>query len=296
MNSFVLPYIMGFSILLQFASAALAIILIFRSGFYKPWIPISAAVLLMGVRRLSSLIGMVERGVFPQQQEKPETIALVISILMLVGLVFFVPAFRKLITSHSQEISKKEVLIRETYHHVKNDLQLLQSLVSLQEDSARTKVQKSFLKDLTLRIQAFVLIHGQLYGKETQSLSARRYFTTLIEGIVEAYEMYDVDLSIDICEAKISNKNLLYLGLVANEAITNSFKYAFHGVESPTLSVRAWVEEDRLRAGFQDNGPGISKQILCADRPSYGISMIQSIGSSDGWTLEISGDEGTKLR
>jgi hypothetical protein len=167
-----LLYILAVSIALQLAAAGTALSLMRRSGFYLPWLLVSIAISLMAIRRITSFVGMLQRHSFPSSALGPELIALLISILMLSGLWLFRPAFRSLVTVRERELSAKDLLIRESHHHVKNDLQMLQSLIRLQMNAARESGEREILRDLVLRVRAFS--EPPLFGTRRQRSAYQR--------------------------------------------------------------------------------------------------------------------------
>ena len=267
------------SIFLQVASAVLALSLIVKSGFFTPWILISAAVLLMGVRRLTSFMGMARAMLWPQQQLVPEAIALAISILMFVGLWFLSPMFGHIRERHVAELEKRDILIRESHHHVRNNLQLLQSMFSLREGSLSDTDQRNLLREMLMRVQSFALLHEQLYTR-SDSESCSAYLETLLQSIKAAYPETNVRVAVDADQVQIARADLLPIGILVNEMALNSFKHAFGGIQDPLLEVSA-----RNRLGVLE--------IIDGRRSSFGMEMIRTFCANPGWDLRIENRAGT---
>lgn len=284
----VLVYILGASILLQLAAAVTALALMRRSGFYLPWLLVSVAISLMAIRRITTFVGLVQRGVFPDSALGPELIALLISIVMLTGLWLFRPAFAALSRSRERELSDKDLLIRESHHHVKNDLQMLQSLIRLQLSSVEDSSARGMLQDLVLRVRAFSVLHDHIYRTVGGQVSFRGYISNLAQSISDAFPARAVRFRIDLTESPVDRRNLLYAGLIVNEALTNAYKYAFTDeVEEPTISISNREEGDRAVVEISDNGVGISGEHHSESGSSYGLSLIRGIGRYPSWTLDI---------
>ena len=96
---------------------------------------------------------------------------LLISILMISGLLFLGPAFRMIRRQKEQETKERDFLIRESHHNVKNNLQMLKGLISLQGLSEKSPAVKDTLKELELRIGSFLLLHEQVYGSSKNDLT-----------------------------------------------------------------------------------------------------------------------------
>jgi hypothetical protein len=239
--------LLDYSIFLQLASAVTAIILIRRSGFYKPWFFISAAIAFMAVRRIISLGNMAVSGIILQSELGPELIALLISILMLTGLLLFRPAFstiRAMQERSKAKLAEKDLLVRESHHHVRNDLQMLAGMVRIEQDFLPEGPLQSFLKDLELCIQSFTLLHDYVYSGENEKGLMSVYIRQLVEIIKRVYAASNpsVQIRLDLSDFEAERKEMLYSGLILNEAVTNAYKYAFPegAVSSPVITIQAY--------------------------------------------------------
>ncbi len=293
----ILPAILGLSILLQLASAVTAVCLSVRTGFYKPWILIAAAVSLMAVRRIISFIDIMQGGHIPASALGAELTALLISTLMLAGILMFGPALRMIQRRNELELEAKDMIVRETHHHVKNDLQLLQSIVTLQRGFQNTDSDPGFLSDLESRIRSISLLHEHLYNIEASVASVQFYLQSIAESISTTYNHRNVEMHLDLQDHPVSTKNLLYCGLLTNEALTNCYKHAFgQGTANPQIHVRTQRENGQLLLQVSDNGCGMTRDaIQDSSRNSYGMSLIQSLGESSGWSVVIDGSNGTSI-
>jgi two-component sensor histidine kinase len=294
MQSQLLPWIMSFSILLQFGSAWIGIWLIIKTKYFKPWIPIATAVLLMGARRLISFLPMVSRGHFPQSQVSPESIALVISLLMFIGMVFIAPMLKHITSQHLQDLAQKDLIIRESHHNIKNNLQMLESMLSLQEYALEDDSERTLVNELISRLQSVALLHKQLY--QQGNIDINKYVESIIENSKSFHESNHVTFNTDISyEGFVPMSIVMNIGLILNEAITNSIKYAFNTIEHPEIRIILKNQGSNLVLHIEDNGIGIPEEKLNSQRNSFGLSMIQSIGSNPGWQCDISNNNGTKI-
>ncbi len=296
MDAPLLPLVMAMSILLQLASAVVALLLIAKSGFHRPWFFLAGAVSLMAIRRIVSFVPMLEEGHFPQSAMAPELIALVISALMLLGLLLFFPEFRLLIKKKNLELSARDTLIRESHHHVKNDLQRLQSLIRLQRNSPANRHDLPLLRDLETRIRAFSLLHEHLYrgGSET-GISFSSYLGQLARAVAENYHDLPVGLTLELTDIPINRSDLIHCGLIVNEALTNSFKHAFAGTQNPQITVTNRRIANRMVLTVSDNGVGLAPEAVDGECDSFGLSLVRGICSSPGWQLSIRSSGGTEI-
>jgi two-component sensor histidine kinase len=298
MYSPILPVVLVVSIVLQLISAGLGFVMIFKSGFYKPWIPLSAAILLMGIRRIISFMGMVQANYFPATALSAEIVALLISVLMVTGLYLFAPAFKLIGQNRQKELQAKDLLIRESHHHVKNDLQFLNSIVGLQKHSTDSEHERNNLDDLGLRIQSFSLIHEYLYNLGSMGLPSRLFFSDLVKKVSDVYDPGEgrVKVLMDIDDLQLHHKDLQYCGLLVNEALTNSYKYAFKAVADPLIQLSLKAQDGYIQLSILDNGSGLPEAVQNGKIESFGLAMIRGITSDPGWEITIDGTKGTTIR
>lgn len=290
-----LPVIMVSSISLQFVSAGLAVVLIAKSGFRRPWIPLSAAVFLMGLRRLLSFLEMLERRSFPDSAFSPELIALAISVLMAYGLTSLYGAFTRQKKRNDAELERKDVLIEETRHRAKNELQMLSSVITLKRHMSGDEAERAILQDLSLRVQSFALVEQSLFDSARGRSSTVAYLTRLVNGIASAHSGSEVRLILDIDELSLSAKDLQRCGILVNEAVTNAYKHAFAGIESPSIEVSLKREGDSARLSVSDNGVGLAGNGDGNGVATFGMTLIRGIGTEPGWKVSIKSGSGVEI-
>lgn len=244
----------------------------------------------MGVRRITSLRIMLASGFIPASSLGPELIALFISVLMITGLLLFRPMFKEIKTAQEaskEKLAEKEVLVKESRHHVKNDLQMLAAMVRIQQEYISEGPVRSFLKDLESRLHSFSLLHEQVYSGGGGIDSLAEYITLLTGRIQSVYGPANpsVDIRLELEDVTADRKEMLNCGLVLNEAITNAYKYAFPpGMASdPLITVTAGLEGEKRVVRVLDNGIGLSGHGEDAGT-SFGLTLIQTIGETPGWS------------
>jgi two-component sensor histidine kinase len=174
-------------------------------------------------------------------------------------------------------LDEKELLFRELNHRVKNNMQMIVSLIRLQADEIEDpKLQDMFLT-IQNRINAMGHLHKLLYiqDKVTQ-INAYEYFTNLIDEVQNSYDE-DINIEFDIkTDLKITQS--IYCGLILNELITNSFKYAFEDKNSKNNNIKITLkkENDDHILLVQDNGIGYD---LNQSSDSLGLILVQTLAS-----------------
>lgn len=290
--------ILSASIALQLSAAVLALLMIRRSGFYLPWMLVAAAVVLMSVRRVISFVQLISGDLSLPVAVSPEIVALVISVLMVGGLALLGPAVEAI--RRREELARvaadeQALLARESHHHVKNDLQLLHSLVSLQEGLERDATRARFLTELGARIRTIGLLHQQLYEAESHD-SFVGYVTELVTQIKASYAdaIPGLELRLDVDELPFDRRAFLHCGLILTEALSNALKYAFGETASPVVHVTAAVRDGVPMLEVRDNGCGLPAE--GEPKLGFGSILMRGICEREGWPLTVVSDGGVLVR
>ena len=193
-------------------------------------------------------------------------------------------------------LREKEILLKEIHHRVKNNLQVVSSLLGIQSRQVKDKATVEAISKGRTRVQSMSLIHQNLYNKDNLTgVGVQRYFEELSQNLLQTYSLSNQDITLisDIDDLLLDVDTMVPLGLILNELITNALKYAFpDGAGEITVIIR---EKDQgLLLSVKDNGIGID--ISQSDQDSFGFELIQAfIDKLDG-DLEIISDNGTEIR
>lgn len=184
---------------------------------------------------------------------------------------------RQEITAQSKKL---EIMMKELHHRVKNNLQIVSSLLSLQTYKVQDEEAVLVLKESQQRVQAMSFIHQRLY--KTESLTAvnmKEYLTDLAESLVSSYgyNRDDFDLHISVEKEMIDIDKALPIGLIINELVTNSLKYAYGNIHRPLLNITLRQEEAKLVCTIKDNGIGIDEQQWKQKKNSFGKQLITAL-------------------
>jgi two-component sensor histidine kinase len=175
---------------------------------------------------------------------------------------------------------EKEVMIKEIHHRVKNNLQIVKSLIRFQTDQVDDPRVKELFNECINRVGAMALVHEQTYlSKDLSNIDVKTYLESLVRDLIHAYAVgirLKQDIRIDVKTLGVDT--LVPLGLLINEVISNSFKYAFKGRSEGTITVHlTGSEEGGLHLRIGDDGPGMPSREKW-DRPnSLGIELIHTL-------------------
>ncbi|GAB2795694.1 hypothetical protein GCM10027275_46130 [Rhabdobacter roseus] len=194
-----------------------------------------------------------------------------------------------------QQSEQLRTLMKELHHRVKNNLAIVSSLLSLQSDRLTDEDAVLAVQQGQRRVEAMSLIHQRLYRTDqVASINIRDYIIDLIESLMEAYgyraDQFDLDIRVEQQELDVDLA--IPLGLIMNELLTNSFKYAYHQVPRPALRV-ALQRENGLTLEVQDNGPGLDLgSWQSEDDTSFGKQLIVSLSEQAGGTMRVENRQG----
>lgn len=274
-----------FSIVVQFLAAFYALKLLKLTGFRYSWICISLALMLMVMRRGISLY-YVNSGNSSYVNFTSETIGLLLSVFMLLGIYGIGPIFierRNSEESIRKLLADKEILIRELYHRTKNTMQVIRGLMTLQaaEFTANEDIQK--LVNITNnRIEAMSLVHQKLYqSNDLSRISIKEYIEELCSLIIENYSdnKRKISLIINTEDNYFLLDIAIPLGLILNELITNSLKYAFNERDCGIITINLQkFESDKNLLIYSDNGIGLRDGFDFTKQSTLGITLIYQIG------------------
>ena len=234
--------------------------------------------------------------------QKDRTILIIaggLSLLTILSLVLYV-LIRKYVRQKqalSKALSDKDVLLREIHHRVKNNLQIVSSLLSLQGRTIQDEIALRAINDGKSRVRSMALIHQNLYQRENLTgVNVKSYVTKLVEELMHTYQIDEekVTVKLDVKALELDVDTLVPLGLIINELITNAFKYAFPEERTGTLWVSLQTTEGLLIVEVRDDGIGFNQENLRSD--SFGQKLVRSLVKQLNGTMEIKSDDGTLAR
>ena len=173
-----------------------------------------------------------------------------------------------------------EVMMKELHHRVKNNLQIVSSLLSLQTYKLDDEKTISVLKESQQRVQAMSLIHQRLYKTEDlTAVNMKEYITDLAESLLSSYgyDKDNFDLYINIEKEMLNIDKALPIGLIINEMVTNAMKYAYANIDFPVLEISLEDKGENLILSVNDNGKGIDEQLWKQKGSSFGKQLITAL-------------------
>jgi two-component sensor histidine kinase len=193
-------------------------------------------------------------------------------------------------------LHEKEVLLKEIHHRVKNNLQVVSSLLSLQAGQTNDDAATGLLSDSQNRVKAMALIHESLYrSSDLGRINFAEYVHGLIRNLKPAYEPADhITFNIRADDVWLSLDSAVPCGLIINELVTNALKHAFPDDRRGTVDLSASAEGNQISLVIADDGVGIPDREHILDGETLGVQLVDSlVGQLEG-TLAWSGKNGAR--
>ena len=198
-----------------------------------------------------------------------------------------------------KSLKEKEVLLREIHHRVKNNLQVISSLLNLQSNYISDDAALKAITEGKNRVNSMALIHQKLYQeKNLTGINTEDYFNDLVESLCDTYDISDHDINIvaNIEPMLLDVDTMVPLGLITNELVSNALKHAFDLNTTSEREIRIDLKEvnNSLVLKVADNGKGIDKETFITSQ-SFGNKLIQAFLPKLDAHLNINKGGGTEF-
>jgi PAS domain S-box-containing protein len=193
-------------------------------------------------------------------------------------------------------LKEKELLLREIHHRVKNSLQLISSLLTLQASEIDDKKIIAKYKESENRIHTIALIHESLYqSTNISNINFRDYVEILIEDIINSYGVSTnkIKTTLELGNYNLGIETAIPLGLIINELISNSLKHAFNGYDKGEIKIILEKNDETYTLTVKDNGIGLPEGFKFIETNSLGILLINSLVNQLEGKLDVEVNDGT---
>jgi two-component sensor histidine kinase len=196
-------------------------------------------------------------------------------------------------------VAEKEVMLKEIHHRVKNNLQVISSLVNLQANETRDETVRGVLRDVTYRVRSMALVHEKLYqSADLAHIDFAEYTRSLLSYLWRAHGVAAaaVRLTFDLEPVSLPTDTAVTCGLILNELAVNALEHAFQGRPegNVTVSLRC-VTDGQIRLCLADNGVGLPPGFDWRRNRSLGLRLVQMLSKQLDSTVEVSSGYGTKF-
>ncbi|GAB4254462.1 MAG: PAS domain S-box protein [Vicingaceae bacterium] len=179
-----------------------------------------------------------------------------------------------------QSLKEKEILLKEVHHRVKNNLQVISSILNLQSSYVKNESVLEVLRESQNRVKSMAFIHESLYQtNDFSSVNFSKYISDLTKNLIHSYTFSNkkIDLQLDIEEVKLDLDRSIPCGLIVNELVTNALKYAFKNKKKGLLKVSLKQKENTVLLTVEDNGVGFPEHIDFRETESLGLQLVMSL-------------------
>ena len=195
---------------------------------------------------------------------------------------------------------EKEVLLREIHHRVKNNMQVISSLLKLQSKSVEDKRSLEMLKDSQDRIRAMALVHEKLYeSKDLANIDFNEYIKYLAQTLFRSYAVNGekIRLKLNIDKVMLKIDKAIPCGLIVNELILNSLKHAFADGDRGEIKVSLlFINENEVELAVSDSGIGVPEGIDFNNSGSLGLKLVNILTDQIDGKLYLDRSKGTKFQ
>lgn len=197
-----------------------------------------------------------------------------------------------------QSLKEKEVLLKEVHHRVKNNLQVISSILNLQSSYVKDKKSLDLLLESQNRIKSMAFVHESLYQtKDFSNISFSSYVENICSNLVHSYSNPDnpPELKMELDSIQLNLDTAIPCGLIINELISNALKYAFKGKEKGKLSVTVKSIGDQLKIVIADNGRGLPENIDFRNTESLGLQLVVTLVEQINGKIDLETKKGSKF-
>jgi two-component sensor histidine kinase len=196
------------------------------------------------------------------------------------------------------ELDTKKALLKEIHHRVKNNLQIISSMLSIQAQYIDDSRFDDIINECKSRIVSMSLIHESLYKKEDEERSLfSNYIKELLPVLIETYHIdkSKVELNMDIADFELSLDDSVPCGLMINEIISNSLKHAFPEGRNGKIDLKMFKHGTEMVLQIADNGVGLKKQIDPEKQDSFGFLLIYTLAHQLEARINVLNNEGVSI-
>jgi len=196
----------------------------------------------------------------------------------------------------SESLKEKKILLKEIHHRVKNNLQVISSILNLQSSFIQDEKTLSILQESRNRIRSMAIIHENLYRTEDfSSINFSNYLHNLTTNLIASYRIQvDVKLEADLQEIDMVLDQAIPCGLLVNELITNSLKYAWKAEEVGTISLDLKEEGGQIILFIGDDGVGLPMEFEEMNTDTLGLQLVLTLVEQLDGELSVENKNGTK--
>jgi PAS domain S-box-containing protein len=196
-----------------------------------------------------------------------------------------------------ESVREKEILLKEVHHRVKNNLQVISSILNLQSSYVEDEKTLEIINESQNRIRSMSYIHESLYQtKDFSSIDFHDYITNLVQNLVHSYQLYTgkTNLNLDIDKVELILDQAIPCGLILNELVSNSLKYAYPDGTGGDIDIEIKEVDGKIKIRVEDFGAGLPKGFRIEESDSLGLGLVDTLVDQIDGELILKTENGTK--
>jgi len=195
-------------------------------------------------------------------------------------------------------LDEKELLLKELHHRVKNNLQIILSLINLQSNGIKDDDDLEIFRESQSRVKSLAIIHEKLYqSTDFASINFEEYIQSLVSYLLSYYSKTNIIVDIDVEKDIILNMDTAVpCGLIINELVTNSIKFAFPGGKTGKIYIKLHYEDGSLILLIGDNGIGLPDGMDFENSQKLGFQLVKTLTDQLEGTIQYNGKYGTEFK
>ncbi len=196
-----------------------------------------------------------------------------------------------------KSLEEKELLIKEMHHRVKNNFQIITSLLDLQTNEIKDKTVLEILEKGRNRIKSMSLIHQKLFQSKSGFIKFNDFIDLLVKELSFLYKFNEnIKTTTQVKEVYFDIDTAIPLALIINEILTNSFKYAFKNTKENKLYISLQkADKENYKLIIKDNGAGVSENFNIKEAKSTGLKLVERLVKQLHGSLQLINESGLKF-
>ena len=213
--------------------------------------------------------------------------------LLIAGLGIFYAYYRK--NKKQKEVIER--LQKELHHRIKNNLAIIDTFIGVTKDKLFDEEGKQRLRELQNRIDSIYEVHQQLYrSNDVTNLNLNKYISSLTYNVRQSFRKDHISIEESISTTSLLSPDQSFpVGLIINEFLTNSFKYAFKPNEQGKVKISFFEKAENYHLQLSDNGKGLERNLDIENLDSFGLSIMKLLSQQLNGTFSLSGNNGVHL-
>jgi len=214
------------------------------------------------------------------------------------GIIRDITHHKKIENEIKRSLNEKEMLIKEIHHRVKNNMQIITSLLNLQSSYFEDENVKSVFKESQNRVKSMAMVHEKLYqSKDLARINFADYIKSLALGLLSSngIDSNGIKLNLDLDTFYLGIDTAIPLGLLLNEVITNSLKHAFPHGKNGTITIELRKKDSIFIMSISDDGVGLPHDLELENSTTLGMKLIMSLVDQLDADLTMERSRGTKF-